>query len=137
VIAVWVAILVFCASNRFSHLQAATGFRYLAPLVPLVFLALSDHLARLPRAALAAISVPAIVHSWVLTVFREPVGKSWHMFFDEGITLPWLRVLRMTSPSGSPVQHPLLPIALLGGCGVAIALMWWYGGRLAARRRPA
>jgi hypothetical protein len=137
VIAVWVVVLLFCASNRFSYLQAATGFRYLAPLVPLVFLALCDHLVRWPRAVLVAVSVPVILHSWVLTVFREPVGKSWRMFLDEGIVLPWLRVLRMTSPPGSAAQHPLIPIVLLAGCVAVIALLWWYGGRLAARRRPA
>ena len=47
--------MVFCASNQYSRLQWNTGFRYLIPLVPFAFLALSDHLARAKPIVLALV----------------------------------------------------------------------------------
>lgn len=104
--------------------------RYLIPLVPLAFLAASDHLLRLPRWAQVATSVVALAHGWVIAVFREPVFASWRLFFAEGIQLPWLRVLRMTSPPESPVgRWPWLGAAIVS---LTVALCWglW---RLGAR----
>ena len=124
------AFLVFCAANQYSRLQWNTGFRYLVPLVPLVYLAACDHLVRMPRWLRVPVTIVAVLHSWVLTVFREPVPDSWQMFFDEGLTFPWLRVLRMTRPSGSSmVSHPLLPWLVLGITLLLILGIWRLGER--------
>jgi hypothetical protein len=138
VILIFIAFMVFCAANQYSRLQFNTGFRYLVPLVPLFFLAASDHLNHLSRRLLAVITVVVVVHSWVLTVFRESVPRSWSMFFNEGVQLPWLRVLKMTSsPDAAIVQNPLLPTVLLG-ITVLVALgVWWYGASLEAEGRAA
>jgi hypothetical protein len=65
------AFLLFCAANWYSLMQFNTGFRYLLPVVPFVFLAASDHLARLPRGWLAAVAVASIAHQGVLSMARE------------------------------------------------------------------
>jgi hypothetical protein len=141
--------LLFCAANQYSRMQWNCGFRYLLPLVPLLFLAACDHLARLPRAALVAVSVPALAHSWILCMARDclPPGDSWRYadsflswlrdlqletvpasytrIWNEGIQLPWLAVWRHASPGGPPILHsPWLPIAILAGCGVVILAIW-------------
>lgn len=64
------SFLLFCAANWYSLMQFNTGFRYLLPIVPFVFLAASDHLARMPRPLLALVSVPAFLHTWVMCMFR-------------------------------------------------------------------
>ncbi len=65
------AFLLFCAANWYSLMQFNTGFRYLLPVVPFLFLAASDHLARIPRRWLVALSVASLAHMAVLCMYRE------------------------------------------------------------------
>lgn len=138
VIACWLAFLLFCSANQYARMQFNTGFRYLVPLVPLIFLALSDHLVRLPRPWVAAITFVAVLHTWVLSMMREPVPLSWRLFLSDGPTLPWLSVLRKTSPADAPfITHPLLPLLILGLILAASLALWHYGARLETRRAAA
>lgn len=123
------AFLTFQSANQYSRMQFNTGFRYLIPLVPFLFLMAADVLQRLPRRWLMALSVPVLLHSWVLTTFRESVGRSWQMFLAEGIQLPWLRVLRLTSPPDARViTNPLLPTGIVA---MSLLIAWglWRIGR--------
>jgi hypothetical protein len=86
--ALFAALVLFCASNQYSRIQFNSGFRYLVPLVPTIFLAASDHLARLPRRWLVALAVPAVANSWVISMVREPVPESWHRVLTEGFSIP-------------------------------------------------
>jgi hypothetical protein len=65
------AFLAFCAMNVYSLLQFNTGFRYLLPVVPFLFLFASDHLARLGRKWLAALTIFTVAHSAALCMTRE------------------------------------------------------------------
>jgi hypothetical protein len=129
--AMFAALLLFCASNQYSRLQFNSGVRYLIPIIPFLILALSDHWVRLPGWMRLAITVPAVIHSWVLTVFREPVPQSWHLFWSEGVQLPWFRVLGMTTrPGSSWVGSWYVPAALLTAALFAAVWIWQYGARL-------
>ncbi len=66
-----VAFLLFNAANIYSLMQFNSGFRYLLPIVPFVFLQASDHLARMKRATLGVLSVLVIAHGLVLCMTRE------------------------------------------------------------------
>ncbi len=128
------AFLIFCAANQYSRMQWNTGFRYLLPIVPFVFLAATDHLVRMPKWALWTIAVLAVAHSWVITTVRESVTLSYQILFETGPQLPWLTVLRLTRPPDAPViSNPLLPLALLGVALLAAYASW----RLLDRRRVA
>jgi hypothetical protein len=123
--ALFAALVLFCASNQYSRIQFNSGFRYLVPLVPTIFLAASDHLARLPTRWLVAMAVPAVVNSWVISMVREPVPESWHRVLTEGIQYPWLTVLRLTAPEGAGVLgSPLLPLAIAGLASAVVFLVW-------------
>jgi hypothetical protein len=131
-----VAFLVFCSANQYSRLQFNSGFRYLLPLVPFLFLALADHWLRLPTWAKVVLAVPAIVHSWVLTVYREPVWRSWSLFLSEGPQLTWYRVLGMTSAPGNPwLNNWYVPTVLLAVTLTVAAGIWWLGARAEAGAR--
>ncbi|HXT70235.1 MAG TPA: hypothetical protein VN700_10800 [Vicinamibacterales bacterium] len=121
----WVAFLVFASSNQYSRLQFNSGFRYLVPLVPFLMLALADHWVRLPRGWRAGVAGVAMLHAWVLTVFREPVGQSWRMFLAEGPQLPWYRVLGLTSSPDNPWLGTWLVPTLLMALTAAIAAGFW------------
>jgi hypothetical protein len=134
VIAAYLALLVFSSANQYARLQWNSGIRYLVPIIPFLFVALSDHWIRLPRWAHIAIAAPAILHSWVLTVFREQsVQQSWQLFLHEGIQLPWFRVLTLTSSSSSPFIHgQTTPIAILALTLFVVWMIWRYGAKLEA-----
>lgn len=135
VYAACLSLLLFSSANQFARLQWNSGFRYLVPLVPLLMLALADVWRRLPGPARWSIAIPVVLHAWVLTVFRETAGRSWQLFFDEGLQLPWLRVLRMTSPPGGALASAWLPAVLLLATAAAAWLIWTAGPTL--RRREA
>lgn len=155
--------LMFCAANWYSLMQFNTGFRYLLPVVPFAFLAASDHLARLPREWLIAISIPTLLHSVVLCMVREvndtekilrdlavelgiarsavdgywsamltetPVPMAYRRLLEEGLQLPWLSVLRQTSPGQAALLgNPLLVPALLGLAAALICALWRSGSQ--------
>jgi hypothetical protein len=163
-----VAFMLFCAMNTYSLLQFNTGFRYLLPLVPFLFLAASDHLARLDRRWLAALTVATVAHGAALAMTREvndtendlrrialqlgvasydlpgywtvittlpPVPQSWYRVLHEGPQLPWLTVLRQTSPGVPWLASPLVPLGLMAASAAACAAVWRSGARAETRLR--
>jgi hypothetical protein len=127
----WVVFLLFASANQYSRLQFTSGFRYLLPLVPFLMLALADHWIRLPTLWRYVIGAGVVLNSWVLTVFREPVGVSWKMFFDEGPQLPRYRVLSLTaSPDSRWLGTWWVPAALIAITVALAAGIWRYGARL-------
>lgn len=131
------AFLIFCAANQYSRMQWNTGFRYLLPIVPFVFLAGTDHLVRMPKWVLGAVATAAFFHSWVLAAVRESVPLSYQILFESGPQLPWLTVLRMTRPPDAPVlSHPALPLALLALSLLAAYAAWRLFGRGAVASAP-
>lgn len=123
----FLALLTFCAANQYSRIQFNSGFRYLVPLVPIMFLAASDHLARMPSRWLWVLAIPVLLNSWVIAMVREPVPESWREVLSNGIQFPWFSVLRATLPEGHPAGSPLVPIALLAMVGVLVVAIWRVG----------
>ncbi len=142
------AFLLFCAMNRFSLLQWNTGFRYLLPLVPFLFLQAADWLARAPRALFLAIAAPTVAHAWVMAMsrFQQPTADyaglavplaCWAEILTRGPQLPWLSVLRQTVSDPSHFIHwPIWPTLILA---LALATCWgiWRSGERAARATRA
>jgi hypothetical protein len=125
----FVAFLTFCAANQYSRIQFNSGFRYLIPLVPIIFLAASDHLSRMSRSWLAVLSIPVLLNSWVISMVREPVPKSWQHVLTEGIQFPWLTTLRLTAPEGSIVTSPFAPVAIAAFTALLVVAIWKLGDR--------
>ncbi len=134
-------LLLFCAANQFTRLQWNTGFRGLAPLVPFLYLAACDGLARVSGRTLALLAAPLALHSWVLAMARatppmEPasftestVARSWQAFFEHGIELPWLTVWRQTQPDGGPAWAGFLAPALVAAIVLLGVVLWRVGLR--------
>ena len=131
--------LLFCAANQYSRMQWNSGFRYLLPLVPFIFLQLADHLARWPRALVLLLGVPAVLHSWVLAMVRytppdriagapdqvAAIPGSWSRFLHEGVQFPWLTVLRQTDALHWKMIHwAPLPYAILALLGAVLFVLW-------------
>lgn len=135
-------LLIFCSCNQYAWLQWNTGIRYLLPIVPFAFLAAADHLSRVRPAILALIGIPAVVHTWVLTMVwylppvrgdAQAVPESWRLFLSEGVQFPWLSVLRRTPTLDWQVVYATwTPYVLLLTAGVAIGLVWAWPRRKAS-----
>jgi hypothetical protein len=139
------AFLVFCSMNQFSLLQWNTGFRYLLPLVPFLFLAAADFLERMPRRLFAVVAIFSIAHVWVMTMSRFyqatpsyqglPVPiVCWQDILTRGPQVPALSVLRQMLPPDHFAQWPIWPTLILA---IAFATCWgiWRAGERAARPR--
>ena len=125
------ALSLFFAANQYAHLQFGTGFRYLLPLVPFLFLGGADRLLALGRLARWLISLPVLLHAWVLAAVRESVPRSWLTILTDGPQLPWLTVLRNTSPAGDGFfWSPWLPLGMLALTGLLSGLIWGLPPRL-------
>jgi hypothetical protein len=103
-LALVLAFMLFCAANWYSLLQFNTGFRYLLPCVPFLFLAASDWLTRMRTGPLVALSIVVIAHGTVLSMTREVNDTEnliRHEAVDQGtseLALPdyWKRMLTET-----------------------------------------
>jgi hypothetical protein len=138
VVGLTISLLLFCSANQFARLQWNSGFRYLVPLVPFFVLALANHWVRLSKPVRAVLAGAVVLHSWVLTVFREPVQQSWRLFFSEGLQLPWFRVMRMTAVPGTWwAESPWIPVVILALVALVALSVWFGGARLAVRRAQA
>jgi uncharacterized membrane protein len=127
----WIVFLLFASSNQYSRLQFNSGFRYLVPLVPFLMLAIADHWRRLSSPAKWLIGIVAVVHSWVLTVYREPVVRSYQMLLEEGPQLPWYRVLGLTSAPSTPfVGTWWVPTLIIAVTMLMVWTIWRIGARL-------
>lgn len=129
----WIVFLLFTSANQYSRLQFNSGFRYLLPLVPFMMLAIADHWRHFRPGVKWAIASVTIVHSWVMTVFREPVMRSWQMFLDEGPQLPWYRVLSLTSDPSNPwLGTWWVPATILALTLLIAWTIWRLGARMEA-----
>lgn len=147
--ALFVLMLLFCAANQYSRMQWNTGFRYLLPVVPFVFLMVCDCLVRWPRWAVVAVTLPAVVHTWALCMARdcnpnedtwrlapdwstwlaalpaETVPASYARIWNDGLQLPWLRVLQLTTAENHKLlTQPWLPSAVIAGVGLLVGAVW-------------
>lgn len=147
VVAFGLAFLTFCAANQYSLMQWNTGFRYLLPLVPFLFLQVAEVLQRVSSRVFAALAIPAVAHTWVLSMARytqptltasspAPVVESWRRILTQGPELPWLTVLRQITPDPHSFVHwavwPWLILALAFGL---CAVLWTVGEGAARRAR--
>jgi hypothetical protein len=116
-------------------MQWNTGIRYLMPVVPFLFLAASNHLARMRDTWLAVIGGAAVIHSFVVSMRRESVlgvFGDWGRFLREGPRLPWLDVLaRSATGRGRIPEGSALHVAAIVAAVFVIVLLWKLG------RRPA
>lgn len=126
-VAIGLSFVLFFATVQYTRLQWVTGIRYLAALVPFLFLAAVPVLLALPRAVTAALAVASVTINWSLAMVRNQgtVLDNVQRVLLDGFQLPWLTTLsKMTAQyapwlQGRPSVLPLFVLA-----GIAIALIW-------------
>lgn len=120
-------LIVFFSTVQYTRLQWVTGIRYIAPVIPFLFLAAVPALLRLPRLLTYGVVIVSVVISWSIAMVRSQgtVFENVERVLVEGFQLPWLTV--MTKLSAQYLDWfrgtvSVLPIFAL--CGVVIAIVW-------------
>lgn len=130
-LAVFAALWIFFAGSNYTRLQFNTGMRYLAPVVPFLFVPAAVTLVRLPRLLGSLIGVFSVGLTWALCMYREverPLGV-----FDplmrllvDGPELPVLAALERTGGAyGGLGAGGTSPAGLFVACLAVIAVIWW------------
>lgn len=123
---VWVfsiGIWVFCSSIDFTlRHQWQDGVRYMAPVVPFLFLLVADGLIRMPRAGACLFGFVSVLETWCLAMVREAPWISISRVFTDGLELPSLTTLMKVAPQYLPgLSNKVSPLPFF----VFLVLLIW------------
>lgn len=129
------ALLIFCSGISYTRLQFNNGLRYLAPLLPFLFIPAAIALSRLPRSCIYLISIAAVTQAWSMAMSRDVQGgfgvlnPILHIFVG-GFQLPALTVLSQMNNGqyGDWAAHGVSPFPIFAVTAAVLAVIW---------RRPA
>lgn len=127
----FVGLVVFFSGSNYVRLQYNTGIRYMAPILPFLFLPAALVLIRLPRRAAYAAGIGSLLLSWPLAMYRD-VESGFGMlrpvvqFLLGGFELPALRSISFLDPSayGGLVPDGVSPLGLFALTGAVLWLVW-------------
>lgn len=124
---------LFCGGISYVRLQFNTGLRYLAPLLPYLFVSAVLVLTRMPRRFAYLLSVFAVAQAWSMAMFRD-VERGFgvldpivHIFIG-GFQLPALMVIsRMSGQYGDYAALGVSPLPVFAVAAALICIIWSRG----------
>lgn len=130
---------IFCGCISYTRLQFNNGLRYLAPLLPFLYVTVALVLARIPRRLAYLISIFAVAQAWSMAMSRDVergfgvLDPLLHVFIG-GLQLPLLTVLsRMSSGQyGDYTSLGVSPLPIFAVVAALIMVIWWRGRYTAA-----
>ena len=130
---------LFCGGISYTRLQYNTGLRYLAPLLPFLFVPAALVLRRLPRRAQYFLAVTAVTQAWCMAMYRD-VERGFGVLdpvlhvLTGGFQLPALTVLSRMSQYADYVGSGVSPVPVFTLAAAAIFGLWAFR---AGSSRPA
>jgi len=124
------AMVLFFAGNNYTRLQFNTGIRYLAPILPFLFVPAAIVLSRLRPLMAYGWALLALVVSWPLAMYREverPLGLLDPIVrtLSGGFALPILSTLSETTGQyGDFFAREVTPLAVFVLAGAVIYGLW-------------
>jgi hypothetical protein len=125
-----VGLWLFCGGISYVRLQYNNGLRYLAPLLPYMFVLAALVLVRLPRRLTYLLSIAAVAQAWSMAMYRDVerglgvLDPILHVFIG-GFQLPVLTVLsRMNGQYGEYASSGVSPLPILIVLGALLAVIW-------------
>jgi len=129
ILAMFAAFWLFFSGSNYTRLQFNTGLRYMAPMIPFLFLPAAVILVRLPRTSIVIIAAISFFHSWALAMYREvelgpgildPIVK----VFTQGFTLPTLTTLSRMGAYRDLIPRGPAIIVIFLLVAVVLYLIW-------------
>ena len=134
------ALWVFFSGSNYTRLQFNTGIRYMAAILPFLFVAAAVTLMRLSSVSRRLIAVAAVTQAWCLAMYRD-VEVGWGAFepmiqvLTGGFRLPALStVSRLGVLDERYFEFGASPLPLLIVTAATLAVVWWDGW--AKKRAP-
>jgi len=129
-LAFFVAFWAIFSGVNYTRLQFNTGMRYMAPMLPFLFVPAAIVLMRLPRLAIYLISILSFAQSWCLAMYRD-VERGFGLLepilhvFSGGFQLPALTTLSRTGNQyGEYFANGASPLPLFVFAAVVICAIW-------------
>lgn len=128
-LAIVAAFVLFFSGSNYVRLQFNTGLRYLAPMLPFLFVPASVVLMRLPRTAVLVIGVLSVTQAWAMAMYRDlergrgladPIIE----LFLAGPQLPTVQRLSLMEPFREYFRFGVSPLGLFAVAGALIYLIW-------------
>jgi hypothetical protein len=121
---------LFCGGVSYVRLQYNNGLRYLAPLLPYLFISTVLVLARMPRRWAYLLTMLAVGQAWSMAMYRD-VERGFgvldpivHVFVG-GFQLPTLTVIsRMKDQFGEYVAGGVSPLPIFALAAAVIWVIW-------------
>jgi hypothetical protein len=130
ILVLFVVFWLFFSGNNYTWLQFNTGIRYMAPMLPFLFVLAAVVLARLPRPVIYAVAVLSVTESWSLAMYRDVesgfglLDPLLHTFIG-GFQLPALSTLsRMGNTYGNWAASGVSPLPLFALAGALLFGLW-------------
>jgi hypothetical protein len=124
------SLWLFCGGISYTRLQYNNGLRYLAPVLPFLFVPTAMVLLRIPRWLAYFISVAAVAQAWSMAMCRDVEG-GWGVLdpvlrvFIGGFQLPLLTVLsRMSGQYGDYASAGVSPLPIFVVVAALIYVIW-------------
>jgi hypothetical protein len=128
--AIPVGLWLFCGGISYVRLQYNNGLRYLAPLLPYMFVLTALVLTRLPRRLTHVLSIIAVSQAWAMSMYRDVerghgvLDPILHVFVG-GFQLPVLSVLsRMNGQYGDYAGSGVSPLPILMALAAVLCVIW-------------
>jgi hypothetical protein len=133
-------LLLFCAGISYTRLQYNNGLRYLAPLLPFLFVSTAWMLQRIPRRLAFLLAIAAVGQAWSMAMYRD-VERGWgvldpilHVLIG-GFQLPVLTVLsRMGAQYGDYAAQGASPLPIFVIVAAVMAVIWGPGRNAGEKR---
>lgn len=128
-----VALWLFCGGISYTRLQFNSGLRYLAPLLPFLFVPAALTLVRLPARWRYFLTAGSVTLAWCMAMYREVergfgVLETVLRVFTGGPQLPVLTVLsRMGGAYGDYFSRGVSPLPLFLLAAVILYGLWEVG----------
>jgi hypothetical protein len=124
------ALWLFCGGVHYSRLQFNTGLRYLAPVLPFLFILTTLTLVRLGRRTVYFLAVLSVAQAWSMAMYRDVerglgvLDPVLHVFIG-GFQLPALTTLsRMGDQFGEFVANGVSPLPIFVLTGAILYGVW-------------
>jgi len=123
-------VYLFFSGLNYNEIMSNSGFRYLAPVLPFLFLPAAAVLRRMPPLAAWALSLASLTVSWCLAMHRDVerglgvLDPILHVFIG-GFELPALTTLsRIEGMLGEHIARGVSPLPLFALTAAALYLIW-------------
>jgi hypothetical protein len=129
------ALIVFFSGWTAVHLQFTYGMRYLAPVLPFLFVPAAMVLMRFPRWLALIIGILSVAEAWSMSMYRDVergfgvLDTILHVFIG-GFQLPALTVFsRMGATYGDYAAGGASPLPIFVLVAAVLAVVWRQAGR--------